>query len=485
MRWQNGRLLISLFTLTSLVLASCTAAPPAPQTSSASQVPPQASSADDWREQYAYSVGVQAYVYSMPILYLTRLRHKWATDASSFPYAALNHLYHFRTIADASYKDGGSPNNDTLYSWGFFDLSKEPVVLAHPDMGDRYFTFEMADMYASNFGYVGKRTTGSKAAAFLVAGPNWKGDKPADVRSVIRSRTPYAVVFGRTFVADANDVPAVNRLQDQYRVVPLSLWGKAGATIPENRNVWAPYDAKTDPLADWKTINRAMAENPPLEKDRPLLDVFATVGIGGGLTDTLEKLDASSKRGLARAAAGGWALIEAMLASGASNRSSNGWIFGPETAGRQGAIDNDFRGRATCAIGGIICNDAAEALYFVAFTDTNGKPLEGGERYTLRFDKTGIPQVSEFWSLTMYNPAHNLVDNPINRYAIRDHMPLKREADGSLIIYLQPTSPGPDKESNWLPTPKQGGFNMALRTYGPSQATVEGNWQPPMVQRVH
>jgi hypothetical protein len=351
-------------------------------------------------------------------------------------------------------------------------------------MGDRYFTFEMADMYASNFGYVGKRTTGSKAAAFLVAGPNWKGDKPADVRSVIRSRTPYAVVFGRTFVADANDVPAVNRLQDQYRVVPLSLWGKAGATIPENRNVWAPYDAKTDPLADWKTINRAMAENPPLEKDRPLLDVFATVGIGGGLTDTLEKLDASSKRGLARAAAGGWALIEAMLASGASNRSSNGWIFGPETAGRQGAIDNDFRGRATCAIGGIICNDAAEALYFVAFTDTNGKPLEGGERYTLRFDKTGIPQVSEFWSLTMYNPAHNLVDNPINRYAIRDHMPLKREADGSLIIYLQPTSPGPDKESNWLPTPKQGGFNMALRTYGPSQATVEGKWQPPMVQRV-
>jgi hypothetical protein len=439
---------------------------------------------DDWREQYAYSVGVQAYVYAGPLLYLTRLRHKWTTDASSFPYAALNHLYHFRTIADASYKDGGSPNNDTLYSWGFFDLSKEPVVLAHPDMGDRYFTFEMADMYSANFGYVGKRTTGSKAAAFLITGPNWKGQKPTGVREVIRSRTPYALVFGRTYVAGPDDVPAVNRLQDQYRVVPLSLWGKNGATLPENRDAWAPYDAKTDPLADWKSINRAMAENPPLEKDRALLDVFATVGIGPGLTETLETLDPASKRGLARAAAGGWAMIEAMLAAGAANRSSNGWIFAPETSGRQGAVDNDFRGRAICSIGGIICNDAAEALYFVAFTDAGGSPLDGANRYTLRFDRGGLPQVSEFWSLTMYNPAHNLVDNPINRYAIRDRMPLKREPDGSLILYLQPTSPGADKESNWLPTPNQGSFNMALRTYGPSQAIVKGEWRPPTVERV-
>ena len=127
------------------------------------------SATSDWREQYAYSVGVQAYIYAFPLLYLTELRHKWTTDATSFPYAALNHLYHFRNIVDARYKDGGSPNNDTLYSWGFLDLSKEPVVLAHPDMGARHFTFEMADMYADNFGYVGKRTTGSTAGAFLIA----------------------------------------------------------------------------------------------------------------------------------------------------------------------------------------------------------------------------------------------------------------------------------------------------------------------------
>jgi hypothetical protein len=85
----------------------------------------------DWRDQYAYSAGIQAYIYAYPLIYLSELRHKWATDASSHPYAAPNHLYHVENIADASYKDGGSPNNDTLYSWGFLDLSKEPVVIAH------------------------------------------------------------------------------------------------------------------------------------------------------------------------------------------------------------------------------------------------------------------------------------------------------------------------------------------------------------------
>jgi hypothetical protein len=182
-----------------------------------------------------------------------------------------------------------------------------------------------------------------------------------------------------------------------------------------------------------------------------LLEMFATVGIGPGLAEVLDKLDPPSKRGLARASAGGWAMIEGMLASGVSNRIVNGWLFPPPTLGRQGAVDDDFRGRAVCSIGGIICNDAAEAVYIVAFTDVEGQPLDGANRYTLRFEKGALPPAKEFWSLTMYDPAHNLVDNPINRYAIRDRTPgIKHESDDSIILYLQSSSPGPDKESNWL-----------------------------------
>ena len=107
--------------------------------------------------------------------------------------------------------------------------------------------------------------------------------------------------------------------------------------------------------------------------------------------------------------------------------------FPPPTLGATGAVDDDFRGRAICSIGGIICNDATEAVYIVAFADVDGQKLDGANRYTMRFEKGALPPANEFWSLTMYDPAHNLVDNPINRFAIRDRTPgVKQEADGSL-----------------------------------------------------
>jgi hypothetical protein len=363
---------------------------------------------------------------------------------------------------------------------------KSQVVLAHPDMGERYFTFELADMYGDNFGYVGKRTTGSKAGAFLIANPEWNGQKPMDISDVVRSRTPYALVFGRTFVDSPNDVKAVNGLQDRYQVVPLSLWGKSGVMLPENRNVWPPFSSKGDPLADWKTINRVLAENPPAEKNKQLLEMFATVGIGPGLTDQLTQLDDESKHGLARAAGGGRAMIEGMMAAGVGNKMVNGWLYPQLNLGRLGVLSDEFRSRAMGAAGGIICQDAAEAVYIIAFTDSDGLPFEGVNRYTLRFEKGGLPPVHEFWSLTMYGGDHNLVDNPISRYAIRDRTPgIKEGADGSTTLYLQSNSPGKDIESNWLPTPKQGSFNMALRAYVPGEQIIKQTWRPPTVKKIN
>lgn len=437
-----------------------------------------------WREEYAYSVGIQAYIYAYPLIYLSELRYKWANDATSHPYAAPNHFYHFTDIADASYKDGGSPNNDTLYSWGFLDLSKEPVVIEHPDMGSRYFTFELADMYADNFGYIGKRTTGSKAGAFLVVGPNWKGRPPAGIKGVIRSRTHSALVFGRTFTEGPQDVAAINKLQQQFHIVPLSLWRKKDAVLPENRDVIKPFERSADALADWKTINRMMDENPPPAKDAQLVKLFANVGIGPGQASNFDHLNEQTRRGLERAATEGRRLVQAMATQGVSSKLVNGWLFTPRTFGHQGLTD-EFGGRAACAKGGIICNDAEEAVYFPAYVDVDGKVLNGAKRYTLRFEKGQLPPVNEFWSVTMYGPDFNLVDNPMGRYAIRSQTPgIKQDADGSTTFYLQPDSPGQDKESNWLPTPRKGHFSMLLRAYSPKEAVLKQTWMPPTVKVV-
>jgi hypothetical protein len=138
------------------------------------------------------------------------------------PYAAVNYFWHARHLTDASYRDGGSPNNDTLYSTAWVDVTKEPVILTVPDMGDRYYTFEIGGMDSDNFAYIGKRTTGSKAGSYAIVGPDWKGKLPADVKALDPSRTPWVLILGRTLVNGPSDVTTVNKLQDEYRLTPLS-----------------------------------------------------------------------------------------------------------------------------------------------------------------------------------------------------------------------------------------------------------------------
>ena len=92
--------------------------------------------------------------------------------------------------------------------------------------------------------------------------------------------------------------------------------------------------------------------------------------------------------------------------------------------------------------------------------DAEGKPLTGVNRYVVRFPKGQVPPVGGFWSVTLYNSKQAFVDNPINRYAIGDRDKLKFDADGALTLYVEHESPGPDKESNWLPAPKDE-FNLS------------------------
>jgi hypothetical protein len=102
----------------------------------------------------------------------------------------------------------------------------------------------------------------------------------------------------------------------------------------------------------------------------------------------------------------------------------------------------------------------------------------------LRFAPGQLPPADLFWSITMYNlPQRLLVDNPLNRYSIGDRSPgLKKNADGSMDIYLQSTDPGGDKTSNWLPTPK-GPFFFVARFYGPRSNLIDGSWSlPPLVE---
>ena len=438
----------------------------------------------DWRENYAYTLGMQAYIFGFPYVYLPSLRWSWVTvpkpPGSITPYAPLNHFYNVRDLATAAYRDGGAPNNDTLYSVAWVDVSKEPLILSHPDMGKRYFTFELADIDSDNFAYVGTRTTGSEAGSYAIVGPGWKGTLPEGVHALPTSRTNAVLIFGRTLVDGESDLPAVRALQDQYTLVPLSLWGRKDAVLPASRDVWKPYDPKADPLAEWKTMNRAMTDDPPEARLSKLVELFGKVGVGPG--KDVDSLDDATKRGLARAAVDGRKLLNEVIRSGDLGTRVNGWNVPPAAMGRAGLSD-DFLLRASLqCLGGIIANDPAEAVYFNTTSDAVGTHLDGARQYVLRFPPGQLPPVKAFWSITMYDPTYNLVANPLNRYAIGDRTRgLKLDPDGGLTIYLQGTTPGADKESNWLPSPTSGPYLIVLRTYLPGAEIVEKKWSPPGV----
>ena len=121
---------------------------------------------------------------------------------------------------------------------------------------------------------------------------------------------------------------------------------------------------------------------------------------------------------------------------------------------------------------GLGANLPEDAIYPINLFDDAGKPLEGSNKYTLHFDKGGTPPVGAFWSVTLYDADGFQVANPLNKFDVASWMPLKYNADGSLDLYFQNESPGPDKEVNWVPAPK-GAFNLLLRMYAPKHGRAD------------
>jgi hypothetical protein len=430
----------------------------------------------DWREQNAYTLGVQAYLYPFPWAYMPNSR--WLrTEALDRQADRFDHIRH---VEDAAHLSGGAPNNDTLYSRAWVYLKDEPVILTVPEIADRYYTMEIVDFMGDNFAYVGARATGTKAGNYAIVGPDWKGALPEGVQQLPASATPWATILGRTYVKDASDLDAAHKIQDQYKLTPLSQWGKADVTPPKDAVIWQAFDPKADPLADWKTINRAMIEVSPPAREADMIQQFARLGVGPGRD--VEAEDASTKRGLARAAVDGKKIIAQAFTDGYLQKIVNGWNYPPAATGRP-TPTRDWLFRDVQMLAGFVANVPVEASYLNVSVDGDGKPLTGKARYVIHFDRGGEPKVRAFWSVTMYNPQYNLVANPIDRYSLGDRSGMKPDADGGLTIFVQKDSPGADRQANWLPAP-DGQFFLIMRTYLPADDIVDQTWQPPKITAV-
>jgi hypothetical protein len=416
-----------------------------------------------------------AYVYGFPMVDLYRIMFGYFIDSKSpafkAPFNTISNSANVYTPADTTVQ---TPNSDTPYSFVGLDLRAEPLVFTMPAIGkNRYYSAQFVDQSTYNVAYAGTRTTGNGGGKFLIAGPDWKSPAPSGITKVIRLDTEFGLLGIRTQLLGPSDLDNVRKIQAGYAVEPLSSFLKTAAPPAAPALDWlpplTPAEERTSPQA-FNLLAFILQFCPIRPSEVALRQSFARIGIVPG-----KPFDAGSQTSsFAAGMAAGQKEIDAARAAVTGTNE----LFGtPE------AMHDNYLNRAVGAQYGILGNSVAEAQYFGITTASDGRSLTGSSNYTIHFAKGEFPPARAFWSVTMYDlPQQLLVANPSNRYLINSPMlpNMKLDSDGGVTIYIQNTSPGTDKESNWLPAPA-GPFLMILRVYWPEASAINGQWKPPVV----
>lgn len=451
----------------------------------------EAAAQDAAKEAEAFALGTQAYVYAYPLVTMEMTRRVMTNvTRPEGARAPMGQFVRMREYPDAQFRDVTAPNADTLYTTAWFDVSKEPWIVSVPDMKGRYFLLPMLDGWTNVFQDPGTRVTGSKAQTFAITGPGWRGELPKGV-SEYKSPTGLVWLLGRIYSSGTPaDAMEVHALQDRITAVPLSSWGRP----------YLPEPAQVDPAIDMKTAVRSQVDaldaaayfelfadllktNPPAAADAPMLAKLAKIGIVPGQDFDASTLEPAVAKGLAKAPKPAQQQIMAWLKEGIAAgdfKLENGWAFTTQA----GVYGTHYLQRALVTAIGLGANRPQDAVYPTSTGPDLVQKYRGDNKYVMHFPKGQLPPVDGFWSLTLYDQDYFFVDNPLNRYTLSQRDKLKTNPDGSVDLYIQADSPGKDKESNWLPAPRDE-FILMLRLYGPKQtppSLLDGSWKIPEVK---
>jgi hypothetical protein len=435
----------------------------------------------------AKNIAEEGFIYGLPLVMNYAVMHEFAVDRNSGQFkATFNEIYNMHHVATPEDTAVVTPNSDTPYSILWLDLRAEPMVISVPMIAkDRYYSVQLIDGNTYNFGYIGTRATGPEPGDYLVVGPDWKGEKPNGIKQVFTSTTPFVFANFRTQLFNAEDMPNVEKVQAGYKAQPLSAFLKQPAPPAAPKLAFVPATTAGIKHNFFEYLDAALQYVPETPRDQAVRAKLAKIGIGPGKTFAFKDLSLEHKAEILVAMKQGDDKIDKWLASG--NKPINGWNVS-SLLGNEAFFNGDWLKRAGAAKAGIYGNDAVEAMYPFTRTDAAGEPLDGSKhKYTITFAPGQLPPVNAFWSVTMYDgKSQFLVKNPINRYLINSPMlaAMKKDADGSLTLYIQKDSPGADKEANWLPAPDDKIY-LVMRLYWPKLTPPsilpagEGTWRPP------
>ncbi len=426
-------------------------------------------------------IAEQAYLFGYPLVLMDLTRRSMTKDGSA---DFVNHFSHAPLFPDERFRQVIRPNADTLYSTSWLDLSQGPVLLHVPDTQGRYYVLQLMDAWSETISSPGKRTTGTGEGWFAIVGPGWKGELPSGARR-IDSPTNAVWLLGRTQTNGTADYDTVHAIQRGYQLALLGRYPQVQpplslndlAALRERAGIRPPAQvAQMNAVEFFHLLAELLKTSPPHAADGPVMRQLAKIGIKPGESFPPEGLAPERVKAIEEGVQAATTFFSSWEKRTSVGRT--GWSL-PVKAGRYGT---DYAARAVAArylLGGA---PAEDAVYLSCRQDAHGSALNGSGRYVMHFEKTQIPPVRAFWSVTMYDDQGYFSANSIHRFAIGDRDALKLNADGSLDLYIQHDSPGADKENNWLPAPV-GEFNLALRMYWPDESIISGRWTPPAVTR--
>lgn len=435
---------------------------------------------------YVRAFGQTAYVWGWPLVNMlnrkasiTQAPHPGRLNGV-LPAAPRGRLAMLSDYIDPAQTFIACPNQDVVYGLSYMSLDEEPVIVQVPDFGDRFWVYALYDQRTDQFGELGKPYK-SKPGFYLLAGPDWSGDKPDGVEAVLRSSTALAAGIPRVFMDDTpEDRAAIQPVINQINIYPLSEfdgtmqkveWAKLPSlptppTQGGGETRWVVPEQFFDQIG---TVLDAVAPLPGEEalyaQFKALLDAGKGEEVKKVLTDTAVAAETDVIQPFLQ-----W-VHNGVPVGNNWNRSVNNAMFG-----------FDYFNRTATAKSNMFENRPNETQYFYTDRDVVGAPLHGNRNYRITFPAGQEPPVDGFWSLTLYNEHHFFNPNPLNRYSLgTKNKSLIRGEDGSLTLYAGVRSPGVDKESNWLPAP-DGPFSLYIRAYWGKPAITDGTWKPPAVE---
>jgi hypothetical protein len=421
-------------------------------------------------------------------------------------------------------------NCDTVYFWGFIDLSDGPMVLDVPALGPPSGLLGTIDdmwfRWVTDVGLPGPdRGAGGR---YLIVGPGYDGPLPESGFHVFHARTTRVTALGRGFMVDNDPAVPVEAIRNGIRVSPYVpgaqgtsigtfLAGKAplaaAPEFPETQfvelsgatfNTIYPND-----FGYWEMVNELVQEEAPEAADPELLGLLASVGIVHGepfdpderMSGILEEavvvgnatartltFAARPEEGFAFYPNSAWE--SALFVGGYEfidpppQITPDGPVAAPSDGARKLSSRTNFFYMAT-GITPAMCMrlTGIGSQYIYAMRDSEGEYLDGGSNYRLTLPPD-IPE-SRFWSVMLYDRQTRSMlqtDQHLPRLGSQSGT-VETNPDGSTDIYFGPTAPS-GKESNWLQTVPGKGWWTILRLYNPLEPFFDKSWRPSEIEPV-